>query len=59
MLNVRSSTLRYYEDIQVDETNSVGHYLVTKQEIIEFASSWDPQPYHIDEQSATMKLFST
>ena len=49
--------MRHYEDIQIGETNSVGHYLVTEQEIIEFASNWDPQPYHIDEQAAKESVF--
>jgi acyl dehydratase len=42
----------YFEDFEVGTEISIGEYLVTKQEIVEFAKKWDPQPFHIDERAA-------
>jgi len=38
----------------VFETNS---YTVEKQEIIEFAEQFDPQPFHVDEEAAEKSIF--
>ncbi len=46
----------YYEDILIDEPMELGHYYVEKEEVIEFARNWDPQPYHIDEVAAEASL---
>jgi len=46
----------YYEDILIDEPMDLGHYHVEKDEVIEFAKKWDPQPYHIDEAAAETSL---
>src|SRR5262245_23448556 len=37
----------YFEDCQPGMTFSFGDYLMTEEEIIEFAAKYDPQPYHI------------
>lgn len=42
----------YYEDIRFYEKRVIGQYSVTKEDIIEFAQRWDPQPFHIDEEVA-------
>ncbi len=42
----------YFEDIKVGEIESVGGYVVTKEDIINFATEFDPQPVHLDEQAA-------
>lgn len=41
--------MRFYEDIEVGETERIGSYTVTKEEIIDFAERYDPQPFHVDE----------
>ena len=48
--------MRYYEDIIINEPIDLGHYYVQKEEVIEFAKKWDPQPYHIDEVAAKTSL---
>lgn len=40
---------RYFEDWEVGETFEFGAYTVTRDEIIEFAEQYDPQPFHVDE----------
>ena len=47
----------YFEDIEVGQKNTAGEYLVIREEIIEFARKWDPQPFHIDEEKARESQF--
>ena len=42
----------YWEDLEVGRVEHFGHYEVTKEEIIEFASTYDPQAMHLDEEAA-------
>ena len=44
----------YFEDVEVGETRKAGPYLVSKNEIIQFARQYDPQPRHIDEEAAAV-----
>lgn len=49
--------VKYYEDVEVGSVNESPTYTVSKDEIIEFARQWDPQPFHIDEAfAATTEL---
>ena len=47
----------YLDDHVVGETVQCGSYVVTADEIIEFASKWDPQPWHTDEEAAKASFF--
>ena len=42
----------YWEDFQVGRTVTLGEKLVTREEIIAFATEFDPQPFHLDETAA-------
>lgn len=48
---------RYYEDIKVGDTDEYGEREVTKEEMVEFAEKYDPQPFHIDEEAAQESFF--
>lgn len=48
----------YFEDLTAGRTLQAGPYEVTKDEIIEFASRWDPQPTHTDEARAQASIFA-
>ena len=48
---------RYFEDYAVGETRSYGDYLMTQEEIIEFAKRYDPQVFHIDPEAAKQSSF--
>lgn len=48
---------RYFEDFRVGETVEFGDYLVTEAEIIEFASKYDPQAFHIDAEAARRSIY--
>ncbi len=47
----------YYEEIEVGTTVNVGEYEITKDEVVEFASKWDPQPFHVDEKAAEASIY--
>ncbi|WP_254547405.1 MaoC family dehydratase [Halomarina pelagica] len=44
--------MEYYEDIEVGDVTEHGSRTVTKAEIIEFATQYDPQSFHVDEEAA-------
>jgi acyl dehydratase len=45
-----------YEDFEVGGSISLGSKLVTAEEIIEFASEFDPQPMHLDEEAGKASI---
>ena len=49
--------MNYYEDIAVGTKRSFGHYEVTREEVMEFASKYDPQPFHLDDEAAAQTHF--
>ena len=48
--------LLHFEDFSVGEALNFGNYLVSAEEIYEFAREFDPQPFHIDEEAAKASL---
>ena len=48
--------LLHWEDVEVGTPNTYGAYEVTKEEIFEYATIYDPQPHHIDEEAAKKSL---
>ncbi|QWC55676.1 acyl dehydratase [Erythrobacter sp. 3-20A1M] len=49
--------MRHFEDIDVGSRESFGSYKVTRDEVIDFASRYDPQPFHLDEEAAAQTYF--
>lgn len=47
----------YWEDIEVGSRSSFGRYEVTREEVIEFASKYDPQPFHLSDEAAAQTYF--
>ncbi|SDE69959.1 MaoC family dehydratase [Kordiimonas lacus] len=47
----------FFEDIDVGQKDAFGSYEVTKEEVIDFASKYDPQPFHLDEEVAKQSVF--
>jgi acyl dehydratase len=48
--------LLYFEDFPVGRHFECGPYHVTREEIIEFAREFDPQPHHIDEDAGKASI---
>ncbi len=44
-----TETYLYFEDFSTGQTEEIGSRTVTKDEIVEFAAEFDPQPFHLDE----------
>ena len=44
--------MTYFEDVEVGARQLVGTYTASREEAIEFARTWEPQPYHVDEAAA-------
>jgi acyl dehydratase len=49
--------MQFYEDIAVGHKQAFGQYEVTREEVIDFASKYDPQPFHIDDEAAAQTHF--
>jgi acyl dehydratase len=47
----------HFEDIEIGETQTFGSRDVTREEILDFAERYDPQPFHTDETAAAESLF--
>jgi acyl dehydratase len=47
----------YFEDLVVGAERSFGSYEVTREEVIEFASKYDPQPFHLSDEAAAKTHF--
>jgi acyl dehydratase len=46
----------YSEELEIGTRGAAGPYLVSKDEIIQFAKQYDPIPRHIDEQAAARSM---
>lgn len=49
--------MRYFEDIEVGDVHEFGEHTVTREEILDFAERYDPQPFHVDEAAAEESMF--
>lgn len=49
--------LMYYKDYEIGQMETAASYRVDKEEPMEFAEKWDPQPFHVDEKAAKLSIF--
>lgn len=47
----------YFEDIEPGTKAAFGHYAVTREEVIDFARKYDPQPFHLSDEAAAQTHF--
>ena len=47
----------YFEDLKVGAETDFGTYDVTREEVLEFASKYDPQPFHLSDEAAAKTQF--
>lgn len=50
-------TKRYFEDFNVGEVALSAPYAVTREEILDFARKYDPQPFHTDDAAAERSMY--
>merc|ERR1711907_147902 len=49
--------MQFYEDIEIGRERAFGQYQVTREEVMEFSSKYDPQSFHLDEEAAAQTHF--
>ncbi|AJP70914.1 MaoC family dehydratase [Sphingomonas hengshuiensis] len=49
--------MKYLEDVQVGDRASFGSYAVTREEVLDFAAKYDPQPFHLSDEAAAQTHF--
>lgn len=47
----------YFEDFTVGDTRTLGSHTFTESGIIEFATEYDPQPFHVDPTAAADSIY--
>jgi acyl dehydratase len=47
----------YFEDFEPGHTIEIDGPTITQQEIVDFASKFDPQPFHVDEEKAKHSIY--
>lgn len=49
--------MQYFEDIEIGARASFGRYAVTRDEVVAFATKFDPQPFHLSDDAAAATHF--
>ena len=49
--------MKYFEDLEVGAETEFGTYEVTREEVLEFARKYDPQPFHLSDEAAAKTHF--
>jgi len=47
----------YFEDVEEGQVRDLGTFQLSRDEIVEFAERFDPQPIHTDEEAAEASVF--
>jgi acyl dehydratase len=47
----------YFEDLEIGAQTYFGSYEVTRQEVLDFARKYDPQPFHLSDEEAAKTHF--
>jgi acyl dehydratase len=47
----------YFEDLEIGKAIEVGSRTVTEEEIVAFATEYDPQPFHVDADAAGKSIY--
>ncbi len=49
--------MNYFEDLEVGAETYFGSYEVTRDEVLDFARKYDPQPFHLSDEAAAKTYF--
>ena len=47
----------YFEDLELGAETYFGSYEVTREEVLDFAGKYDPQPFHLSDEAAAKTHF--
>src|SRR2546426_4118490 len=53
----RGANMRYFEDFKPGEVIELGSRTITKEAIVAFATEFDPQVFHVDEEAAKRTIY--
>jgi len=59
MMTMRDHASLAFLDLEVGDSFDLGYHVMDRGEIIEFASKYDPQPFHLDDEAARRHPFFT
>jgi acyl dehydratase len=51
--------LRFLHDLKLGERFACGSFTLSRAEIIDFATRYDPQPFHLDDEAAARSYFGS
>ena len=49
--------MKYFEDLEIGAKTDFGTYGVTREEVLDFARKYDPQPFHLSDEAAARTHF--
>jgi len=49
--------VKYFEELAIGDVDEIGSFIFSREEIIRFATAFDPQPFHVDEAAAAASLY--
>lgn len=49
--------MQYFEDLEIGAETYFGSYAVTREEVLDFARKYDPQPFHLSDEEAARTHF--
>jgi acyl dehydratase len=49
--------MQYFEDLVVGHKDRFGRHEVTREDVIDFAGKYDPQPFHLSDEEAAKTYF--
>ena len=47
----------YLDDLEAGQVFDLGQHRVSRDEIVDFARQWDPQPFHVDDAAAARSIY--
>lgn len=50
-------TPTFFEDLRLREWLRIGEWTIVRDDAVDFARQWEPQPYHIDEAEARTSFY--
>lgn len=53
----QTGPMLYFEDFAVGDSRTLGSHTFTESEIIEFATEYDPQRFHVDPKAAAESIY--
>ena len=55
--SVGRSQMLFFEDLVIGARQSFGNYAVTREEVMDFATKYDPQAFHLSDEAAAQTHF--